>query len=382
MSSEPASTPKYEIIIEDLMNKIKQNEFTYDAPFCTEKQLSETYGVSRITAKRAITDMEHLGILYRKRGVGSFVSRDANLKSETQAAPDTDTKTFSFLLPFDSTKGGLWETVQVVNESLSGLGYFMGMYISDISAAKEKANLKLLLSQNTSGLIYYPNRDKIYLDLLNEFVMRGKPVIIIDKNTDCPYLHNIVSDNMEGGRLLTEHLITLGHKNIAFLTTAAIEDTSSIRNRFAGFLAALRTAGIAPNAANVIYLPCSLSEAARTAEHGIPQLNAAVKKLHSQGATAIVAENDQVAYYIWQSCRNIGLKVPEDLSICGFDNTNFSQMELGFTTVSQDFHQFGLEISSILTESMSSPNAPVRHVVVPVQLIVRDSTAVPAASRH
>lgn len=377
MSAETTAIPKYEVILNDLLNKIRQNDFAYDIPFCTEKQLSEQYSVSRITAKRAITELEQKGILYRKRGVGSFVSRDANLNAEPAAPVDADTKTFSFLLPFDVTKGGLWETVQVVNNTLSGMGYFMGMYISDTSAAKEKANIKLLLSQNSSGLIYYPNRDKIYLDLLNEFVMRGKPVIIIDKNTDCPYLHNIVSDNVEGGRLLTEHLLALGHTNIAFLTTAAIEEVSSVRNRFAGYLSALRTVGIAPNAANVVYLPCALAEAARMADNGIPQLNAAVKKLHSQGATAIVTENDQVAYYVWQSCLSLGIRVPEDISICGFDNTNFSRMELGITTVSQDFRQFGLEISKILTEALSSPSAPIRHVVVPVKLIIRQSTASP-----
>ena len=67
--------PKYEIIKEALLERIRTGQFSSDAVFCTEKMLSEQYEVSRITAKRAIEDLEQQGILYRKRGVGSFVSQ-------------------------------------------------------------------------------------------------------------------------------------------------------------------------------------------------------------------------------------------------------------------------------------------------------------------
>ena len=82
--------PKYEIIKEALLERIRTGQFSSDAVFCTEKMLSEQYEVSRITAKRAIEDLEQQGILYRKRGVGSFVSQ--KIPPVSSSASETDSK--------------------------------------------------------------------------------------------------------------------------------------------------------------------------------------------------------------------------------------------------------------------------------------------------
>lgn len=306
--------PKYEIITEDILARIHNNDFTYNTVLCTEKQLSEQYNVSRITAKRAITDLEQKGILYRKRGVGSFVAHNALDYVNRPAMPDADSKIISFLLPFDTTKGSMFHTIETVNSSISEKGYFMSIYISDISSTKEKANIKLLLSQNISGFIYYPLRDRIHLDLLNRFVYMGIPVVVIDKSTDCPYLHNVVSDNFEGGRLLTEHLIRLGHRNIGFFTTAPLEETSSVRNRFAGYLHQLQISGIKPNPNHFLYYPCGVTEEEAEAEPTTP-LHDVIRHIHDMGITAVITENDRVAQCLYLACRRIGLQIPKDLSL-------------------------------------------------------------------
>lgn len=66
-------TPFYQIIIDDILAQIAAGSFSYDQPICTENSLIEQYGFSRITVRRAMTELENRGILYRKRGVGSFV---------------------------------------------------------------------------------------------------------------------------------------------------------------------------------------------------------------------------------------------------------------------------------------------------------------------
>ena len=370
------SKPKYEVIMEDLLAKIHSKDFSYDTVFCTEKQLSEQYKVSRITAKRAITDLEQKGILYRKRGVGSFVARNALNNMNRPVVSGSNSKIISFLLPFDSAKGNMFQTMGVVKDLIDRNGYFMSIYISDISSAREKANIKLLLSQNISGLVYYPIRDKIYLDLLNKFVYMGIPVVVIDKSTDCPYIHNVVSDNFEGGRLLTDHLIQLGHRNIGFFTTAPLDETSSVRNRFAGYLHQLQAAGIKPNLEHFVHYPYDLTEEAALAEGRNPFHNA-IQSMYNAGITAIIAENDLVAYFIHMACRKIGLRIPEDISLCGFDNTEFSQ-KLDITSVKQDFPAIGEHIGRILMESISNPAAPIRKITVPVELVIRSSSGAPA----
>lgn len=362
--------------MDDILTRIHNNDFSYDTALCTEKQLSEQYHVSRITAKRAITDLEQKGILYRKRGVGSFVAKNAFGSPSRSSTHAADSKMISFLLPFDITKGNLFHTIEVANGTLSSNGYLMSIYISDVSSAREKANIKLLLSQNLSGLVYYPVRDRIYLNLLNEFVYQGIPVVVIDKSTDCPYIHNVVSDNFEGGRLLTELLLNKGHQNIGFFTASPLDETSSVRNRFAGYLRQMQLHGIRPNPNHFVYFPYHAAEEEALTESG-SSFQEAIRKMYHMGITAIIAENDCVAQLIHMACCNMGIRIPEDISLCGFDNTDAIQ-ELGITSIRQDFHAIGEHVSRILLESISDPSAaPVQKVTVPVQLIVRDSVGPP-----
>ncbi|MBQ7839250.1 MAG: GntR family transcriptional regulator [Lachnospiraceae bacterium] len=375
MSSPTSRKPKYEVITDDILARIYNNDFSYDAVFCTEKQLAEQYSVSQITAKRAITDLEQRGVLYRKRGVGSFVSRDALTALAAPVRPYNDSKMVSFLLPVDSTKGNLFQTIEVVTKKLSANGYFLSLYISDLSSSKEKANIRLLMSQHISGLVYYPTRDMISLNLLNEFVYAHIPVIIVDKSTDCPYLHNIVSDNFEGGRLLTEHLIGLGHRNIVFFTISPIDEVSSIRNRFSGYLYQMQSSGIAMSSNHMFYHPHEITESDMQPDDP-NSFQHVIRQLYNSGVTAIIAENDQVARFIHMACNEIGLRIPEDISICGFDNTEIAQ-ELNITTIKQDFVTIGEQISQVLLTSMANPTGKAQRITVPVELVVRSSTGVP-----
>lgn len=380
---QSVSSKKYQIIINDILDQIKRNDFSFTTPICTEKQLSLTYNVSRITAKRAITELEQRGILYCKRGVGSFVKQeglyhyDSTENSDT-SSPLPDSNNFAFLMPYDDvTKNGLFDTIDIVNTSLINTNYCMPIYVSGKNASNEKSILGRLVKQNISGLIYYPIQSNYNLDLLNSLILKGKPVIIIDKSTDCPYIHNIVSDNYDGGKQLARYLVSLGHRNIAFLSYASIGNTTSVRDRFGGLLSELREAGITLKPDFVLnQISSTLGGDLNTFDH--PQLISLIQKLYKNGVTAIVAENDQFAYYISSTCRHIGIRVPEDLSICGFDDTDWSKKgEVGTTTIRQDFKEFGNKISEILSNSITTPNIPIQKITIPVSLIVRESCAPP-----
>lgn len=252
--------PKYEIIKEALLERIRTGQFSSDAVFCTEKMLSEQYEVSRITAKRAIEDLEQQGILYRKRGVGSFVSQKIPPVSSSASENDSKSKMVSLLLPFATTQGNISETIGSLSAALAEKGYFLSIHITGSSSPKERTTLELLRSQNIAGLVYYPKRDNIHLEQLNDFLFANRPVVIIDKQTDCPYLNNVVCDNYDGGRQLTRHLLEQGHRNIAFFATAPLSETSSVRDRFGGFLHEMKAAGIMPDSQQLVTWSHSLSE--------------------------------------------------------------------------------------------------------------------------
>ena len=299
--------PKYEIIKEALLERIRTGQFSSDAVFCTEKMLSEQYEVSRITAKRAIEDLEQQGILYRKRGVGSFVSQKIPPVSSSASETDSKSKMVSLLLPFATTQGNISETIGSLSAALAEKGYFLSIHITGSSSPKERATLELLRSQNIAGLVYYPKRDNIHLEQLNDFLFANRPVAIIDKQTDCPYLNDVVCDNYDGGRQLTRHLLEQGHRNIAFFTTAPLSETSSVRDRFGGFLHEIKAAGIMPDSRQLITWPHALStEDALSTE--ITPFQQQLLTLRQNGITALLAENDQVAELIFLACRTIGLR--------------------------------------------------------------------------
>ncbi len=86
----------------------------------------------------------------------------------------------------------------------------------------------------------------------------------------------------------------------------------------------------------------------------------------------------RLCYSVIWALRELNIKVPEDMSICGFDNTIWSQKtEMGITTISQDFTEIGKQVSSILLSSLKDPAYPNRKCIVPVKLIVRGSTLPP-----
>lgn len=212
----------------------------------------------------------------------------------------------------------------------------------------------------------------INLAQLNDFLFANRPVVIIDKQTDCPYLNNVVCDNYDGGRQLTRHLLEQGHRNIAFFTTAPLSETSSVRDRFGGFLHEIKAAGIMPDSRQLITWPHALStEDALSTE--ITPFQQQLLTLRQNGITALLAENDQVAELIFLACRTIGLRIPEDLCLCGFDDTSLSR-SLEITSIHQDFESIGREASRILLSTLENPAAEPEKIVLPVTLVPRASS--------
>jgi GntR family transcriptional regulator of arabinose operon len=406
-ASRSGNIPKYEIITNDLIDRIRKGDYEAGKVFCTEMQIAGEYGVSRITAKRAITDLEQQGLLDRKRGVGSFVSKNAGLLLSgaapiaslsgrvpvqtavsvadpgPAAAGSNPPKVIALVIPFDINRGGIYDLVLAVKAGMNELGYLVSIYTTDAAstverAVQEDANLRLLHSQSISGLIFYPTRDYLHLDELNEFVYRGVPVVVIDKLTSCPYLANVTADNEDGGRQLAAHLMDLGHTKIGFITTGPIETTSSIRDRFAGVLLEERHRGIPFRKEFFKYVNKDVSIPDVQSENS-PFVKA-VSELRQAGVTAIISENDQVAQLVKLSCRLLGIRIPEDMSICGFDNNEIAMHE-DITTIDQNFHGLGEAISRILMDAIRDPAADAQHVKIPVGLVVRESTGPVPADR-
>ncbi|MBD8079883.1 LacI family DNA-binding transcriptional regulator [Cellulosimicrobium arenosum] len=189
------------------------------------------------------------------------------------------------------------------------------------------------------------------------------PVVAVDPHRGPSGPPTVDSDNLAGARAATEHLVSLGHTRVGFL--GGRPDLESARLREQGYRDALADAGIRVDEDLVLvggYRP----DLADTPAHELLRL--------PERPTAIFAANDLSAIRTIEVARELGLRVPEDLSVVGFDNVPESALTVPpLTTVSQPIHQMGAEALRMVVDLIQgNPRDP--HVRLPTELVVRGTT--------
>lgn len=194
----------------------------------------------------------------------------------------------------------------------------------------------------------------------------GVPVVAVDPHTGPSGLPTVDSDNTAGAFMATEHLLGLGHRRIAFL--GGRPDLESARLREQGFRQAMARAGVPVDEHLVAvggYRPDSAAGPARAL------LTA------DEPPTAVFAANDLSAIAVVDVARELGLRVPADLSVIGFDNVPESALACPpLTTISQPLQEMGAQALHLLVDLVAGRDTPT-HLRLPTELVVRSSCAPP-----
>lgn len=193
------------------------------------------------------------------------------------------------------------------------------------------------------------------------------PVVAVDPHTGPSDLPTIDSDNLAGAESAVHHLLELGHRRIGFL--AGRPDLESARLREEGYRRTLAAAGIAVD-----------DELIRVGGYRAESADAPAHELLTRPdrPTAIFAANDLSAIRTMEVARSLGLDVPGDLSVVGFDNVpEAAQAEPGLTTVAQPLQQLGEEAMAMLLALLQGREVLQRHRRLATRLVVRTSTAPP-----
>ena len=375
MNAPPNDKQKtlYQTVADSVLGAIERGEFSYDQPICTENKLMEQYSVSRITARRAMSELEGQGILYRKRGVGSFVSRDIYQRTQKTSG---NSKLFAFIFPFDVSKSGLSAAFRAANSALLRQGYAASIYITEDDEKKRgRDSLKQLVDADIAGVAYYPKTANVHLDLLNRLAFTGKPVVLIDVPSPTRYISSVSSANYEGSIRLMQHLIELRHRRIAYISGIPAESRKTVADRMDGYVLGLCRAGLTPDADLII---TTLTEEFRRSpgtENRPTQLHETVHALLGRGVTAVLCEHDQMAFEFTIACRSMGVRVPEDISVCGFDHSEWAHMlPEGITTIEQDMTAVGAKVAELLVSGINALPALSEQIVIPTHLILGGTT--------
>jgi LacI family transcriptional regulator len=200
-------------------------------------------------------------------------------------------------------------------------------------------------------------------------VRPGVPVVAVDPHTGPGALPTVESDNLAGALLATRHLVELGHRRIGFL--AGRSDLESARRREEGYRLALAAAGIAADPTLV-----AASDFRRESSRGPARRLLA----RADRPTAVFAANDLSALGVLDVAAELGLRVPQDLSVVGFDDIpQAARTDPPLTTVRQPIQEMGAAAVALLLDLIEGLTAGADHVRLSTTLVPRASTAPPRA---
>ncbi|MBN3807905.1 LacI family DNA-binding transcriptional regulator [Paraburkholderia sp. Ac-20347] len=240
--------------------------------------------------------------------------------------------------------------------------------VSDDSHSHQE--LIKLVRQFSDGLLVILPRETMCLDAL---ATAHVPVVVVDQRGTLNRFPSVSVDNYGGARMAVEHLVSLGHKRIAFL--GGDEAIEGVRDRQRGYHDTLVRHGIELDPALVVTGDLSQMTAFEVAT-GLVNL--------PDPPTAIFTANDQSAFGAIAAAREAGLRVPDDISVIGFDDIPMAeQFHPALTTVRQPFQQMSSSAVNALLAQIAGSDAVAQRTTFPAELVVRQSTAqAPAAARR
>jgi DNA-binding LacI/PurR family transcriptional regulator len=318
------------------------------------KVLREAYGVSDALRARVQSSMQRLG--YRPHTAAR------GMRGQTY--------TLGFLIPdlhnpfFADIHAGL-------NAALERTQYQPMLGVTGSVAQTEKALVEAMVDRRMDGIIVIGPRAPE--EELREIAGRIPTVLIAyyagaDANYD-----TVNNDDRHGARLVVEHLVASGYRSIAYLSqelheTAAAQVTSE---REVGFRAAMQAAGLGKHI-QVVHALQTSRETQAVARHLLESRNR---------PEAIFCWTDFIALEVLSVARDMGLKVPGDLAVVGYDNTSYCDLaQNALTSIDQSGQVLGLQAARLLIERIKGRTAP-EHFVVTPRLVARASSAVRTTGR-
>ncbi len=235
---------------------------------------------------------------------------------------------------------------------------------TDNDPERERADFEAMRARRVDGLISATARRREGpVDPLDE---EGMPIVLVNRRHESGARSSVVSDDRAGVRLAVEHLVGLGHRRIAHIAGPQNLSTGYLRRE--GFVAAMRAAGLEPDP-ELILVSSAFVEA--EGERLCAELLDA-----DLGVTAIVAGNDLLALGCYDAFAARGIGCPVEISVIGFNDMPFSGwFNPPLSTVRLPHYEIGARAADLLLRHLDEPDAAPEQVVLPPELVLRDSVA-------
>jgi len=353
--------PKYLRIVESLRASLEAGRYRNGERLPSEAELVRKFGVSRMTAVKAMQHLRQEGLLVRRTGSGSYAAENA-----TGGKP-----VFDLIIP-DLGETEIFEPIcKGMSASPNVSGHSLSWGQSVARANKEDAAEQLCeqyIAQRVSGVFFAPLEFAPHRDVVNRRVLKMLkqariPVVLLDRCAlDYPARseYDIVGlDNRRAGFVVTDHLLRQGTKRLGFLAREGSVET--VDDRIVGYREALYAHGKEIDRELLLRIDPTDPEALGNA-------------VASRRIDGILCANDRTAAEAMRSLLGMGFRIPDDVRIAGFDDVRYAELlPVALTTMHQPCLQIGEAAIATMLDRIGNPHLAARSVLLNGRLVARKS---------
>lgn len=360
MKKKETASLKYQVVKDYVLSQIENNEIGQDDRIPSESEFAKMLNVSSITVRKALADLVNEGIIYRVRGKGSFVA------NRTAVSAESASNMVTFVLSgFELHDSSYLKIMKGIQSYLSQNDCKLAVEFVENDFVQERELVLELIQSSTRGLLVYstdPNAAKGYLD---EVRKRSIPIVLLDRSPIGYAVNCVTCNNYDGAYEAVEYLIGQGHRRIGFAAydfhlTPEIE-------RYNGYRNAMSNASI-PVSEDWLYLNKELN---------YRNLSSQIRKGE---ITALFCANDKHALEVLEYLTAEGIRIPEQCSLMGFDDFEGSKYaRVPLSTVKQHFDVLGYEAAKLLLDTGNSAAYGYKKIMIPTNLVIRETVAPPPA---
>ena len=304
--------PRYMVVVDWVKDELAKGNLNPGDRLNSEHELSENFSLSRQTIRHAISVLEKEGYVTRVQGSGTYIS-DNNITDKVNRKNIAVITTYvdAYIFP---------HMIQHVERVLSDAGYTVQISFTNNRISREKSILEGIVEKDDiAGVIAEPTKSSLpnpNLKYYEQLMKKHVPVLFMNAYYEVLNAPHVSMNDKMAGKLATEYVISKGHTRIGGVFK--LDDAQGAR-RYSGFLEAMNEASLRVTGNDLLWFDTVDVEN----EENVKDLAARIRRRLST-RTALVLYNDETAYKLINEFSNMGINIPEDISIVGIDDTFLS----------------------------------------------------------
>lgn len=328
----------YQKIYDDLEEKIQTGVYPLKSQLPPEQELIDTYQVSAITIKRALTELKNSGYISRKPKEGTIVLSEVPTIIPLEKIHEKKTTLVGLIVPKIDSSFGIEILNGILDNTPPNLEIIIKKSNGDID--KEDELLKEMMETRIDGIILLPTSSEYLSPTLLSIISSNFPIVVLDRILDGLPVSSVTVNNEQTAQTLTNYLFSNGHRQIGFISSSS--HISSVSDREKGFVNAHAMSGL-PLDTTLIkhFITSDVLEEEDEKKRDIKKIQKFISA--NPTMTAIFSTEYETALLIHKACQNLKLKIPDDLSLVCYDHPigNFMEAPFIITHIEQDQYEMG-----------------------------------------